>query len=111
MNLQLKKVLEYIKNEYASHSMAGARHYLNVDIGKIALQLGFTAVHDQYSDREVIVVLKAPMPGMKVRIDGRTFVNYAEYAKGFAVPDHIAKKAGLPSKPYIAKNSMILNFA
>lgn len=56
------------------------------------------------------MALKDPQPGMKVRIDGRTFANYAEYAKGFAVPEYIAKNANLPSKPYIANDSMILNF-
>ncbi|WP_300464907.1 hypothetical protein [Desulfobacula sp.] len=111
MNEQLKTVLEYIKNEYSSKALTGARNYLNVNIGKVALNLGFTALHDAYADREVIVSLKDPVPGMKVRIDGRTFVNYAEYSDGFAVPSHIAKKAGLPIKPYIANDSMILNFA
>lgn len=111
MNQQLKKVLEYIKDEYKNKTMANGRNYINVDIGKIALRLGFTELHKHYADREVIVSLKEPQPGMKVRIDGRTFVNYAEYSDGFAVPEHIARKAGLPFKTFIANDSMILNFA
>ena len=110
MNQQLKKVLEYIKTEYKEKAMSGARHYLNVNIGKSALKLGFKELHDKYADREVVVSLKDPQPGMKVRIDGRTFVKYAEYADGFAVPEHIAKKAGLSFKTYHANDSMILNF-
>ncbi len=111
MNQQLKTVLEYIKTEYNSKALTGARNYLNVNIGKVALKLGYTAVHQAYENSHVIVSLKGPVPGMKVRIDGRTFVNYAEYYDGFAVPRHIAKKAGMPIKPYIANDSMILNFA
>jgi hypothetical protein len=58
----------------------------------------------------VVVSLKTPLPGMKVRIDGRTFVNYAEYAEGFSVPKNIAEKAGIPFKEFMAMDSMILNF-
>lgn len=111
MNWQLKKVLEHIKKEHHDKSKADARHYLNVDIGKVALELGFKDLHDLYAHREVVVSLKQPLPGMKVRIDGRTFVNYAEYAEGFAVPEHIARKAGLPFKKYSARDSMILNYS
>ncbi len=110
MKKQLQKVLEYIQNEHQSHSMKDARHYLNVDIGKVALKLGFKKLVEKYADRQVVVSLKEPQPGMKVRIDGRTFVNYAEYSDGFAVPLHIARKAGIPFKPFKANDSMILNF-
>ena len=110
MNSQLKKVLEYIKSEYKHQAAKGTRHYLNVDIGQAALKIGLKRLHDKYGGREVIVSLKKPLPGMKVRIDGRTFTNYAEYADGFAVPQHIAIKAGLPFKKYSANGSMILNY-
>jgi len=43
------------------------------------------------------------------RIDGRTFVNYAEYSDGFSVPVPIAQKAGMAFKPFVANHSMILN--
>ena len=110
MNEQLMKVLEHINVTYRDKAMTGARNYLNVDIGKAAFELGFNTLHKKYLNREVVVALKAPQPGMKVRIDGRTFVNYAEYAKGFAVPEYIAKNANLPFKQYTANDSMILNF-
>lgn len=110
MNQQLKKVLEYIRNEHQSHAMKGSRHYLNVDIGRVALKLGFNKLVQKYSNREVIVSLNAPQPGMKVRIDGRTFVNYAEYSDGIAVPVDIARKAGISFKSFTANDSMILNF-
>ena len=111
MNEQLITVLEHIKKTYQDKAMAGERNYINVDIGKVALQLGFRDLHDKYLKREVVVVLREPLPGMKVRIDGRTFVNYAEYASGFAVPEYIARNGNLSFKNFIANDSMILNFA
>lgn len=105
------KVLNHINVTYRDKAMSGGRNYLNVDIGKVALELGFKDLHDKYLKREVVVALKEPQPGMKVLIDGRTFVNYAEYAKGFAVPEYIAKNANLPFEHYTANDSMILNFA
>lgn len=111
MNKQLKKVLEHIKIENKHLAMAGARNYLNVDIGQVARKLGFQDLTKKYLNREVVVAIKEPEPGMKVRIDGRTFVNYVEYSDGFAVAAHIAEKAGVASKPYTANDSMILNFA
>ena len=48
---------------------------------------------------------------MKVRVDGRTFVNYAQFESGVVVPEYVAQKAGLPFQPYTANDSMILNFA
>jgi hypothetical protein len=110
MNEQLMKVLEHIQETYHDKAMAGGRNYLNVDIGKTALEMGFKALHEKYLNREVVVALKSALPGMKVRIDGRTFINYAEYASGFAVPEHIAKKANLSFTKYTANDSMILNF-
>ena len=50
------------------------------------------------------------MEGMKVRIDGRTFVNYVQSETGVAMPGYIAKYSGLPHKAYEAWDSMILNF-
>ncbi len=110
MNQQLKQVLENIVGEYKDKAMAGARNYMNVDIGAVALKLGFKSLYEKYRNREVVVALKEPQPGMKVLIDGRTFVNYAEFGDGFAVPESIAKQAGLGFKKYVANDSMILNF-
>ena len=47
---------------------------------------------------------------MKVRIDGRTFVNYALFDSGVAVPGYIVKDASLPHRTYIPNDSMICNF-
>jgi hypothetical protein len=48
---------------------------------------------------------------MKVRIDGRTFVNYAQFESGIAVPNYVARQVDLPNRAYIAQDSMICNFA
>jgi len=48
---------------------------------------------------------------MKVRIDGRTFVNYAQFDSGIAVPHYVARQVDLPHRAYVAKDSMICNFA
>jgi hypothetical protein len=47
---------------------------------------------------------------MKVRIDGRTFVNYAEYPSGVVVPGYVAKEAGRNFKTFVPNDSMICNF-
>jgi len=47
---------------------------------------------------------------MKVRIDGRTFVNYAEYPSGIAVPGYLARETGRSYKTFIPNDSMICNF-
>jgi hypothetical protein len=58
----------------------------------------------------VIVPLKEPQPGMKVRIDGRTFVNYAQYDSGIAVPGHVARNTSRPYAKFVPEDSMICNF-
>ena len=110
MQDELRQVLNKIHTEYKSRARKGARHYLNVNIGNIAEKMGFTELKDRFSGREVVVTLNKPQPGMKVRIDGRTFVNYVEFEDGFAVPEFIAKEAGFSADPYHAGCSMILNF-
>jgi hypothetical protein len=57
------------------------------------------------------VPLKAPQQGMKVRMDGRTFVNYAEHQSGIAVPGYLAKEAGRSFKNFVPNDSKIFNFS
>jgi len=47
---------------------------------------------------------------MKVRIDGRTFVNYAQYDSGIAVPGYLAKTGRRPFQTFVPNDSMICNF-
>jgi hypothetical protein len=48
---------------------------------------------------------------MKVRIDGRTFIDYAQFESGVVVPGYVAREAGLTYKTFLPLGSMILNFA
>jgi hypothetical protein len=111
MKKHLREVLESIAEEYAGHILAGARHYIEVDIGKRAQVLGYPELEEKYGQVYAIVPLKHPKIGMKVRIDGRTFVNYAQYDSGIAVPGYMADEAVHPYKPYMPNDSMILNCA
>jgi hypothetical protein len=58
---------------------------------------------------QAVVPLKQPVEGMKVRIDGRTFVDYAEFDSGVVVPGYEARETTLPRRPWTANDSMILN--
>jgi hypothetical protein len=107
----LDDVLEKIGETYRNHIQNGSRFYLEVNIGKQAEALGYGDIKDRYCDAFAVVPLKKAVPGMKVRIDGRTFVNYAQFASGIAVPGYVAKDTGLAHTTFIPNDSMILNCA
>jgi len=111
MKRHLNEVLESIAEEHGGNILAGARDYLEVDIGKRAEVLGYPKLKEKYGQVYAIVPLKHPINGMKVRIDGRTFVNYAQYDSGIVVPGYLADEAVQPYKPFIPNDSMILNCA
>ena len=108
---KLDKVIESIGAEYESFIEKGARHYIEVSIGRQAEKLGFSELTERYGKVYAIVPLHAPRRGMKVRIDGRTFVNYAEFPSGIAVPGYLARETGRPYKTFIPNDSMICNFS
>ena len=111
MNSDLKSVLIKIGQDYQNLIEKGSRRYFEVSLARTANELGFKETGEKYRNVHAIVPLKHPLKGMKVRIDGRTFVNYAQFASGIAVPPHIARQAGLPSQTYHAWDSMICNFS
>ena len=111
MKNKLSSVLTTIGHEYKKNIRDDSRFYLEVSIAQKAAELGFSEIKEQYKNAYAIVPLGIPVGGMKVRIDGRTFVNYAQFESGVAVPQHIARQAKLPHKTYVAKDSMICNFA
>jgi len=111
MEDHLKKTLEQIGEDFRHAISEDSRHYCEIDIGRRAERLGYLDLKRQFHDVFAIVPLKRPAEGMKVRIDGRTFVNYAQFNSGVVVPGYLAQRAGLPCKPYRAQDSMILNFA
>ncbi len=104
-------MLNNIREEYQENIQKNSRHYLEVSIAQKAAELGFPDVKERYQDVHAIVPLKHPISGMKVRIDGRTFVNYAQFESGIVTPNYVARQVNLPHKAYIAKDSMICNFA
>lgn len=111
MDARLSQVLDAIEETYRDALQKGGRHYLEVNVGQQADRLGFTDLKQAYEHTFAIVPLKAPRAGMKVRIDGRTFVHYAELDSGVAVPGYLAKAAGGGYKPYVPLDSMVCNFA
>jgi len=110
MNEQLESVLNRIGDEYQGKIKRGARHYLEVSVGKQAEKMGFYDLKEKYENTYAVVPLSDPQEGMKVRIDGRTFINYAEYPSGIAVPGYLANEAGKSFKAFIPNDSMICNF-
>jgi hypothetical protein len=111
MTENLSEVLAKIGEEYRENINNDSRHYIEISIAKKAAELGFSEAQEQYKNAFAIVPLKDPFGGMKVRIDGRTFVNYAQFESGIVVPNYIARQVDLPQRPYTAQDSMICNFA
>ena len=107
----IDEVIENIRHTYRDHIKNGARHYIEVNIGKQAQAMGYQDIQQKYRDAYAVVPLKQPIPGMKVRIDGRTFVNYAEFDSGIAVPGYVVKDTGMNFKTYVPWDSMVLNCA
>jgi hypothetical protein len=83
---------------------------MEVDIGRQAERLGHRQVKEAYHHVNVVVPIKQAVEGMKVMIDGRTFIDYAQIDSGIAVPGRVARAAGIGHKAYRAPESMILNF-
>jgi len=110
MSKQLDLVLKHIGDEFQNDILEGARNYREVDIGKHAEALGFYGLKQTYHAVNAVVPIKKPVDGMKVRVDGRTFVNYRQYDTGVVVPGFVAKESGLPHHPFVPNDSMILNF-
>ena len=110
MNDRLKQILGKILEDHRDNITDDARNYKEVDMSKTASELGLTDAKNCYENVNAIVPLKAPVADMKVRVDGRTFVNYVQLESGVAVPNYIAEKSELPHKKYVAWDSMIFNF-
>jgi len=110
MNSYLNQILTKIVADNRKIISDSARNYKEVNISQVADDLGLAGAKDCYRHVNAIVPLKAPVEGMKVRIDGRTFVNYVQFKSGVAIPGHVAVNSDLPHKPYEAWDSMILNF-
>ena len=111
MNDHLDQTLESIGQAFAGRINHAARHYVEVDIGETAEKLGYTDVGRKYQKVLAFVPLKHAQKGMKVRIDGRTFVKYGQLESGVVVPGRVAGNSKLSYKTFVPNDSMILNFA
>ena len=107
----LSTVLSKIGDEYKEHILDDSRFYMEVSIARKADELGFVDIRECYKDAYAIIPLKHPLSGMKVRIDGRTFVNYSQFDSGVVVPQYVANRVDLPQKAYVAHDNMICNFS
>ena len=110
MDNHIDELLKHVEETFGSIIQRGARHYLEVNLADQARKLGFEDFGEKYKTACAIIPLKAPQRGMKVRIDGRTFVNYAEYDSGMVVPEYLAKASGRNFRAFIPNDSMICNF-
>jgi hypothetical protein len=111
MSNDLSELLKNIGAEFKEAISRTSEFILEVDLGKRAKKLGYSDIAETFRDVEVVVPLKEPVQGLKVRIDGRTFVNYAQLVSGIAVPTYVAREAGLPYDTFVANDSMIRIFA
>ncbi len=110
MNPRLRQILNILDAQFADDIGKGSRHYFEVSVGDLAGSLGYEDLKARYSNTFAVIPLKSPGRGMKVRIDGRAFVNYAEYDSGLVVPGHLARQAGGSYKAFVPNESMICNF-
>jgi hypothetical protein len=106
----LSKVLAEIGEDYKGNIQEDSRYYLEISIAKKAAELGFSEITKDYKNVYAIVPLKQPLNGMKVRIDGRTFVEYAQFESGIVVPNYVASQVDMPHRTYVARISMICNY-
>jgi len=111
MSNELIEVLTKTGEEYRAKISNDSRFYLEVDIGNQGEKMGYPLIKEEYDGVKAIVPLKTPVTGVRVRVDGRTFVHYAQLESGIAIPGYVAKESGLPHKAYKPNDSMILNFA
>ncbi|MFO7716114.1 hypothetical protein [Desulfosarcina sp.] len=110
MDNQLNELLQDIELEYGDRIQRGARNYLEISLAERARKMGYGELSETYKTACAIVPLKDPQRGMKVRIDGRTFVNYAEHDSGIAVPGHLTETSARNYRTFVPNDSMICNF-
>ena len=110
MDNRIDKLLKHVEEIYGGKIERGSRHYLEVNLAEHARKLGFADLGEKYKTASAIIPLKAPQDGMKVRIDGRTFVNYSECDSGMAVPGYLASASGRKFRTFVPNDSMICNF-
>lgn len=109
MDMQLGEHLNQIEIAYGDNIQRGSRHYLEVNLAEQARKRGDASLGDKHNNANAIIPLKQPHKGMKVRIDGRTFVNYAKYDSGMVVPRYLAQASKRNYRDFVPNDSMICN--
>lgn len=110
MDTQLTKLITHLAIKYDRTIHPGSQYILEVDLGHEAEQIGYGDLGKRLRGVEAVVPVKEPAPGMKVLIDGRTFINYAQYDSGIAVPEFVARDIDLPATRYTPGDSLIRQF-
>jgi len=108
---RMDELLTAMKTKYQHDAQHDSRHYKEVNMGQEAAELGFEDITEKLAKINAIIPLKNALHGMKVRIDGRTFVNYVQFDSGVTLPGHAVGDTQLPHKQYAAQDSMIFNFS
>lgn len=109
MDKKLSDLLDHMGESHREDIEPDARHYKEVSVGRWAAELGYTELAERFKDAYAVIPLKTPAAGMKVRIDGRTFVGYRRHDSGMAIPGYVARAAGKRFRTFIPNDSMILN--
>jgi hypothetical protein len=110
MDDRLDRVLVRISEIHQNNILKNSRNYREVDIGRKAEDMGIPDIGRRYHNIYAIVPLRRPEAGMKVRIDGRTFIDYVQFDSGVAVPGYVAEHSGLRRSAFVPNDSMICNF-
>ena len=110
MKNRLSDLLDHIGESCKAEIAPNARHYKELSVGRLAQEMGYPELSEPFKNAYAVVPLKVPSAGMKVRIDGRTFVDYRRHASGIAIPGYVARAAGRRYENFIPNDSMILNY-
>jgi hypothetical protein len=110
MTCTVRGILEKIEKDYKEVIHGESSMYMELNIEDEARKMGCSMQSVPFSRTNVIIPLKKPVSGMKVMIDGRAFVDYAQFNSGLVVPEYVAKTTGLPYHAYAPHESMVLNF-
>ncbi len=110
MDNRLDRILMQIMNDYRDELSEDSIHFVDVNIGRRAAGMGFADLGSQYKDAEAVLFVNGGKKGMKVMIDGRTFVNYSTLGPGVAVPSYVAEKTALKHEPFTAAESLVRIF-
>ena len=110
MNTQLTEIITRLATTYGDDISPESRFILEIDLGSEAERLGYGELGRRFRGVAAVVPVRAPVAGMKVLIDGRTFVDYAQYDSGIAVPGYVARETDLPAAPYRPDDSLIRQF-